>query len=320
MPVTLTTTEIVADVIAAFRVRLPFLFAFAHQFTNQRLKKGQSAIAHIASVPDVADWDPAKGYGHADNKQETKDLVEDLSILIDQHKHVDLNLSYLNSIADKKEVYEQAIQNAGYALARAVVLDVLGKVKADAFSEVSQVDAVDYDRDTIGAVRVAMNKKGASPFGRIGIVNSDAFEGLDADPRIASGDYYGQQTGGSALGVLSRVAGFGSIFEYPELPDNGEGLNGVFLDPRAIAIMTGIPDDIDKVASDLGIPKIASFEEVSDPESGLTLLCIKWMEPGTFDVKVTLALVWGVAAGKQIAGNAAGELTDYAGHRVVEAP
>lgn len=315
---TLTNTEILQDVIAAFKVQVPFLFKIGREFTAETLKKGQSAIAHISQVPTVNSYDAAKGYGHSDNTQESKDLVTDISILIDKHEHVDINISYLNSISDKKEVYEEAIHNAGFALARAVVLDLLSKVTAANFSKVSQVDAVNYDRDTLGSIRKQMNTDKASPFGRIGIVNSDAYEGLDADPRIASKDYYGQQTGGSALGQLKNVAGFGEVFEYPELPANGEGLNGFFFDPRAVAIKTGIPDDISKIAKARGIPEIASFSVETDPDTGLSFLSIEHMKPGTFDIVCTVTLLWGIAAGKQ--GGTAGALTDLAGHRVVEAP
>lgn len=315
---TLTNTEILQDVIAAFKVQVPFLFKIAKEFTSEQLKLGQTAIAHISQIPTVSTYDAAKGYGHADNIQESSGLVEDVSIIIDKHQHVDINITYLNSISDKKEVYQEAIENAAYALAKAVVDDVLAKALAANFSQETVIDAINYDRDTLGGVRKAMNKKGANPRNRIGIVNSDAFEALDSDPRIASSDYYGQQTGGSSLGVLRSVAGFGEVFEYPDLPANGESLNGFFFDPRAVCIKTGIPNDITKVAADLGVPSIANFSVETDPESGLSFLSIDHMKPGTFDIVSTVTLMWGVAAGKQ--AGTAGDKTDYAGHRVVEAP
>lgn len=67
-------------------------------------------------------------------------------------------------------------------------------------------------------------------------------------------------------------------------------------------------------ASQSGVPKIASFEVVTDPDSGLSLLCIKWMKAGTFDIYMTMTLLYGCSAGKQT--GAAGTKTDYAGHRV----
>lgn len=317
---TVTSTEIIADVLEAIRVRHPMLMAFSHEFTSQPLKKGQSAIAHISRMPSVNDVDPVKGYGHADNVQDAKGLYDDVPITIDQHKEVSLSIAYINSISDNKQLYREAIDNAALALGRAIILHVLGLGVAANFSQSTAVDAVNYDRDVLGTVRKSMNTNGASPFNRIGIVNSDAFEALDADPRIANRDYYGQQTGGSALGMLRNVAGFGTIWEYPELPANGENLNGLFLSPEAIAVKTGIPDDIVAIANDLGIPNIANFETVTDPDSGLTLLAIKWMTSGTFDLKVTLTLLWGAVAGRQGAGNDAGSLTDYSGFRTVEAP
>ena len=317
MPQTVTTTEIVSDVIESIIINFPMLEKFSHQFTDQGLKKGQTAIAHISRIPDVSEYDAAKGYGGADTTANAKTLYDDVAITVTEHPHVDLSISYINSIADQKHLYEEAINNAAFAIGRDMVQKILGLFVADNFSHSTEVDAIDYDRDTVGGVRKDMNKAGASPMRRIGIVNSDAFEGLDADPRIASRDYYGQQTGGSSLGMLSNVAGFEAIYEYPELPANGELVNGVFVDPRGVSFVTGIPNDIKAIADDLGVPAIANFEIVTGL-NGLSLLCIKWMVPGTFDVKITLTLLWGARAGK--AGGAAESLTDNAGHITVEAP
>jgi len=313
---TVTTTEIVADVLDALKVRNPFIFRIAHQFTNKVLKRGNTAIAHISKVPNVNDHDDNAGYGA--NAADAKSLYEDVPITIDQHKDVDLSVRYINSIVDNKMLYKEAIDNAAYALGRAIVQHVLALAVAANFSEETQEDALNYDKDTLGSVRKKMNVKGAPANRRIGIVNSDAFEALDSDPRITSNDHHGQRVEGNPLGVLTNVAGFSEVFEYPEMPDNAEDLNGLFLDPNAIALMTGIPDDIQEVADELGIPNIAAWETVTEPESGLTLLCIKWMKPGTFDLMISLTVTFGAVAGKQ--GGAAGEKTDFHAHRVVEAP
>lgn len=316
MPVTVTTTEIVADVLDAIKVQNPFIFKIAHQFTNKVLKRGQTAIAHISKIPTATDHDDVAGYGAAATN--VKSLYEDVPITITEHKDVDLNITYINSISDNKMLYKEAINNAAYALGKAMVQFVIGKAVAANFSEGSQEDAVNYDKDTLGKIRKEMNVKGVPGMRRVGIVNSDAFEALDSDPRITSSDFHGQQVEGNALGVLRNIAGFSEVFEYPELPDNGENLNGIFLDPNAIALMTGIPNDIQAVADSLGIPSIAAWETVSEPESALTLLSIKWMKPGTFDLMISLTATFGASAGKQ--GGAAGDKTDYLGHLVTEAP
>jgi hypothetical protein len=59
------------------------------------------------------------------------------------------------------------------------------------------------------------------------------------------------------------------------------------------------------------------YESVTDPTTGITMAAVSWQEAGTGDIYWSPTLVWGKALGKQGAGNAAGALCDYAGHRIV---
>src|SRR5205823_13574479 len=124
------------------------------------------------------------------------------------------------------------------------------------------------------------------------------------------GDYHGQMKAGSPYGRLTNIAGYENIVEYPDLPTTGN-MSGFFLDKRAFAVVTRLPSDIQNVADIAGIPSIAGFEVVEDPASGLALLGIKWMKPGTFDVIVTATLLYGAVGGNQ--GGAANAITDKAG-------
>lgn len=312
---TFTTTQVLADVAAAIAVETPMLSLVASDFTAERLKKGQSAIAHIGSRPSVIDFDAAEGYG--ESAAETSSLFADRTITINKHKHVPLKVSYLRAISDQKEVYNRAIAEAAAALGKAVVDDGLALVLDANFSQSTTETHANTDRDTLGAIRKAMNKLGAPTQNRFAVFNSDAFESLDADSRIASRDYYGQMTGGSALGILNNVAGFQQVIEYPDLPTNSENLSGVALAPDAMVVKTGIPQDSEDIREALGIPAIANFETITDPDSGLTLMAVYWQAPGTFDIHMSITLIWGWSVGK--AGGSDGALTDYSGHRVVTA-
>lgn len=397
---TLTPTEVLTDTLDAFKIAAPMLQSMATEFTAEPVKLNQQVIAHVRTLPTVANYDSSTGYDNG--LTEGRDLFVDVPLTVDSHKHAGVNLGYLNSIKDKKDVYDGAIADCGYVLAKAVIDSVLQKFNLANISYSTTETVANTDRDTLGGIRKDMNKRGAGPF-RVGIVNSDAFESLDADTRIASRDYYGQQTGGAALGRLTNVAGFREIWEYPDLgvtntasieftatagtdlittasahgyttgtvvrvatsaadlpaglsaatnyyvirvsdttfkvgsslanalagtvvdiTDAGTGthtvsgyenLTGAFFEPRAIAIRTGLPDHPFSLAQSLGIPNIAGVDVVTDPDTGLSLMGIRWMKPGTFDLKLTMTLLWGSAVGRQ-GGSAAG-ITDKAGQRLV---
>jgi hypothetical protein len=315
---TLTPTKkILADIASAIAVQAPLLSRVATDFTSEPLKKGQTAVAHIAKRPTVQDYDYAHASGYGKDAVEANTLVEDREVTISAHKHVPIKVSYLQALQDQKEVYQAVIGESGAALGKAIVDDGLAKIVDANFSENTIETIANTDRDTLGKIRKAMNTVGAMTTGRTAIVNSDAFEALDADPRIASRDYYGQQTAGSALGLLRNVAGFEQVMEYPDLPGNSENLSGFAMDPRAMAIKTGLPNDIEAIRSSTGAPPTANFETITDPATGITLLGITWQQPGTFHVFMSVTLMWGWAVGS--AGGADGAVADYAGHRLVTA-
>jgi len=102
-----------------------------------------------------------------------------------------------------------------------------------------------------------------------------------------------------------------------------ENLVAFGFDPRALALLTGIPADSANLAAELGIPQVVALESVTDPESGITMAAVKWQAPGTQDLYWSPTLLWGSRVGKEpqpaalTTTLAVGAACDYAGHRVV---
>lgn len=76
-----------------------------------------------------------------------------------------------------------------------------------------------------------------------------------------------------------------------------ENISGIFATREAIAFKTGLPTDSLDAAKAFGIPMPVSSEVVTDPDSGLSMICYKWFEAGTMDAYITLALLYGATAG-----------------------
>jgi hypothetical protein len=318
MALTLSTTKILELVMDAFKVRVPMLInAFATDFSDEKAKLNQTVNARIAGLPTVQNYDATTGYKNG--ATDGKTLLTDVPVTIDQHKHVPIKLDFLDmeSTVQQIKLLDESTMNCGFVLAKSIVDYCLGLCKAANFSEKTTLSAANSDKDMLETVRKAMNAKGAMTNGRFGIVNSDVFSALDGDSRISSKDYQGQQMGEEALGYLKGLQGFSNIWEYPDMPDNSENQTAFFGTKESIVLATRIPSSPEEVAKAAGIPQIASFETMTDEDTGLTLLGIKWVEQGTFDVYFTVSVMYGAVAGKQ--GGSAGDLTDYAGHRLVTA-
>lgn len=318
MALTLSTGQILDLVMDAFKVRLPFLTAaFATDFSNEQAKLNQTVIAHIAGLPTVRDYDANTGYKA--NAAEASSLLNDVPVVINRHKHVPIKLDFLdaNSAVKQLNLLEEATMNCGYALAKSMADYCLSLVVDANFSQKTTLTVANSDLDALTAIREEMNARGANTMGRFGIVGSGVMTTLTTDSRIASGDYHGQRIGAEALGHLQGIQGFANIWEYPDLPANAENLTGFFGTRESVLLATRVPKDVTEIAKAAGIPMVASFETLTDEDTGLTLLGIKWVEQGTFDVYCTVAVMYGAVAGSQ--GGADGALTDYAGHRLVTA-
>lgn len=216
---TLIVEEILADVLDAFKVRVPALNRMGRDFRTSGLKLGQTYTAHIAGVPTVGDYDENNG-GYQASPQNARDLLTDVPITVDKHKKVTLKWRHLNSIADKKQEYQKVIANAGYALAKAVVNDIIAKVNRRTLTNQSIYSVANSDYDAVNAIRDAMNLAGASDLGRVGMVNTNVASSLHLDERVLSADYRGDMQGGQSLRVFQNIAGFQEVFEWPELPSN----------------------------------------------------------------------------------------------------
>lgn len=315
MPGTLNTAELVTDIIDAFRVQFPMFRNMGTDFATGVAKFNQQVIARVAKVPTAADYHATTGYKNG--AQSANDIVEDVAVTLNQHKHIPIKIDFIDQISTRRDLYDDSIRNVGYALGKTFLDYILGLAVAANITEETTESIANTDRDTLGTVRKAMNAKGAMPFGRFGIVNSDFFEKLEQDQRIASADYYGQRTGANAYGRLSNLVGFQDIYEYPDLPANSENMSAVFADPRCFVLAAGLPSDAGTIAQRYGIPQVMAQEVISDPDSGMQFLLFKWQEAGTGDLYMSLVLLFGAVCGAQ--GGSAGDKTDYAGHRVVTA-
>lgn len=312
---TLSTTELITDVIDAFKVRFPLMSAIGTDFSSDEAKLNQTITGRILSLPSVQDYNGTDGY--KSNSASANGLTTDVSVTLNRHKHVPIKVDFLDQVSTKRDLYAETVGNMAYALGKEAFDYALGLVTEANFTNEVVATTANSDYDVLGSINKTLNTNGASATGRIGIVNSDVFQTLDADQRIASGDYHGQQRGASAYGVLSNVSGFESIFEYPDLPDNSQNLSGFFTDKTGIVMASRIPNDVEALANRIGIPAISKVDVVSDADTGLTMMGITYQDAGTFDVYTTLTWIYGVSAGTQ--GGSAGALTDKGGVRLATA-
>lgn len=223
---TLTVQEILMDVIEAFAHWFPAVNRIGTEWRPTSLKLNKQYTAHIPSIPSVEDVSTT----YALTGQTAKSLLTDVDLTVNKHKACLLNWSHFDEIKDDKNgpKYLEVVGLAGYALAKAVIDDILTGVSSINFSQTSTFTAANGDLDMLIDVNGDMNVVGALPIGRFMICNTGVANALDADSRVVSKDYYGHLSGGNSLRNFKNIAGFADIFEYPTLSsNNGTALTSV---------------------------------------------------------------------------------------------
>jgi len=310
---TLTVAEILTDVMAAFTTRVPAMNFFSINYGSQRVKYGQQIIAQLPSVPAVFDHNAANGYKN--NAQSARTLLTDTPVVMDGWKDCPIKITDTDANQDKSQNYLKTINNAGYALSKAVVDYALTKITVGNFSQKTTESIPNTTKDTLSTVRQGMNGVKAGAPRRM-LCSSAFFGGLDSDARITSNQSYNQRVGAEPFGHLQNIEGFTDVMEYPDFPNTGN-LSAFGFDERAIGIATRQPIDNSELAQQLGLPAVFRTDEVVDPGTGLAMTCFSWIDENDHTIYIVFTIMFGAVGGSQ--GGAVGALTDYAGWRVVTA-
>jgi len=314
MAATLTNTiELLTDVIDAFKTRFPMITAMATDFSNEEARLGDTIRGRVMTSPTTQDYG-ANGY--KDNAADANSLSNDVTVTLNQHKHVPIKVDYINQISTRRNLYNEVVGEMAHALGKGMVDYVLGEYDAANISNEVVATEANSDLDVLLTANKVLNTRGASPTGRYAIVNSDVFAYLQSDERVSSGDYYGQRRDGNAYGVLSNIGGFENVYEYPDLPSNDSVMTGLFADRSAIVLAARVPSDFDQVAASLGVPSIAKTEVVTDADTGLSFMNITYQDPHTFDLYTTTTVIYGAHVGGAGTADAG---TDKGGLRLVNA-
>lgn len=224
MATLVNSTELLLDVIDAYAQQVPAARLLGGQFTPNGLKLNKTYTAHIAGLPTVEDV--TSTYAVTGNDADT--LLSDVDITVSKRKGVRLYWQNLNAISQDKHEYAKHVKNAGYALGKAFLDDLLTEVTSARFSQASEYSTANSDIDAIAAITEGMNSKGALGTGRVLLVSSAVATTLSKDPYFASRDYAGKVQGGNGYRMWENMHGFQLIQEYPGMPtNNGTALTSV---------------------------------------------------------------------------------------------
>lgn len=289
---TLTPKLVTLDFIEGLKVLFPQLFTFGFAPTSQPVDFNQQVVARIPTKPSVAAYDPDSGGYQVGNAATT-----DVPVTLNKHKSVGLEFNAEEISGTKRNLVQEQISLAAFALGEAIFADMLALLTTTNFTAESVEAVADCDYDTLQAINGVLNGRGVMPFGRNGLVNTAVAGEFVTDNRLISKDYRAEVGGADmAYRQFSRVGGFNNVFEYPSLPDNSESLIGFFGTKDALALVTGVPKD-PAFAESLGVPIPGKIELVTEPVSGITFMHRYHYSMQAAKLQMQIVAMWGVAVG-----------------------
>lgn len=206
-------------------------------------------------------------------------------VTLNRHKYKTVHLSAKEAASTSLPLLEKLVTTAAQQLATDVLTDILSCVTAENFGSpaIPAIAADDFSYKSIIKVREACAASKMPQDQRSLILDSSFFSSLLADDIVAKSYVTPLAQPGVVEAKINRIAGFG-MYETDCLPDNGENLAGFAAHPSAIAIAMRY------------LQPVASYEEagaVTDPATGLTFGYLRFTDPTSNQVYITLEALYG---------------------------
>lgn len=261
---TLTPSLVAQRTLDFLKEMFPPVLRLFINFTNQPVLYNGTITSRIPGA--TAAYSAVAGYAPPD----VTDV--DVPVVVNQFKAASVAFTSAQMSSTNRDLVNEHAAGLANSLG-ADLLDVLCALFVNAnFANNTPEDAVNYDDATLRAIRKELNGRKAPNFGRVGIVNSDAFEALSGDSLVTTIDSNRNAHDDYQLApMILRARGF-EIIEYPQLPANAQGLNGFFMAPGALVGATGIPMDANMPGLWDSVPNVAAVTPVTDEDTGITLL------------------------------------------------
>lgn len=285
---TLKRTHIEADVVLTdFFAPLSGIFdGFTTTWDNiPRLGEDKIVVPRIVTPEDpVKNYNPEVGL-ETGNREST-------GVVLTLNKHKTVGLSY-NSLDSNKQPYQLLTDQYKVMLMqlkKVVVDDILSVITAENFPAVVNSDGVeaeDFDKsDVIKARKACINNKWPKE-GRYLYLNPDYEEALLNDPTLTTWAGHAMEAiSATTTGRLPKLSDF-NFYSSDSIPDNGERLVGWCCLKNAVGVV-GAPVKLDPALS-----RVAEYETITDPVTGLTIGRQTWADPVKRNVNVVYEILYG---------------------------
>lgn len=261
------------------------LSAFTTDFNDDIKDKGESVATRVVTA--VAAQDLSGGYSATDVTTTAK------TITLNQFK----GFVYAFTDAEVSKAgdagwLQRMIVDPAIAATREAVMDtILALVTVANFSSGGVITSANFDADDLADLAGTLSTAKVPKGNRFAMLSPTYFASLGKDNAIQVANAYGDR-GPVVDNRIPRVHGF-DIFEYTDIPTNGESLAGIVGGREGLIIAARQPATPQYFTGDI--------ENITDPTTGLPIQLRAWYDHNNGKVMFSMGVLYGASVG--VAGN-----------------
>lgn len=268
------------EALQAFTARMLPLKAFTHSFSSETSRKGNAV--YVPLVSNITATTFASSYTG------TGGQVDVITINLDKHKVTTVDISDVNSANSSAADFVNFARQQGKALAKLVLQDIMSIITTGVFGAAAVTTAT-WGRTQVRAIRKALFTANVDLDEVSLVVNPDIYDNLLNDANIVQAFQYG---GAEAIreGKIPKIMGL-PIYESNIIPTAGlSTLIGFGAHKDSIAVAM-------RYLEPLSPERYDSVQQITDPETGMTLGMRRVYNPLDGKAYVSLEALYGYGAG-----------------------
>jgi len=272
--------QIAQQTLETLSAEMPVVSAFTTDFSNDVADVGESVSTRVANA--VTAGDATSGYSATDVTSTAK------TITLNKHKHFTAAFTDLEIAKGGMDMLERTfVRPAVHAVVNAMMDDLLALALTATFSNEKVVVASSFGADDVADLAGDLTVLNVPKADRALVIKPAYYANLAQDNAIQASYAYGGP-GSIRDNAVPKVHGF-NVYEYSDIPANGESLEGFACGKEALVIAGRQP----------ALPEnwSGAVESVQDPGTGITLQLRNWYEGKDGAQYITATLIYGVATG-----------------------
>ncbi|ODU24839.1 MAG: hypothetical protein ABS95_01420 [Verrucomicrobia bacterium SCN 57-15] len=274
-------------------LRFPLLSRISTDFSDARVKYGQTVNTRTIAIPSVVTYNTSTGYASSDVTD------TDVPVVINAHKAVQIDFNANDLASTDRDLFNEHAEAQMYALAKDMIDAIYALLTAANFTNTGIVKAATaFDRPTVIKIAGALSDLGVPDFMRTLLLSSAAYDKLAEDTTIVSILNNADARGTITTGVLPEIHGFLPV-RAPNLPTTGNMVAfGLFA--SAIAVASRLPSDYTSVfpgANGGGVTRV-----VQNPRNGFSVQQVQFVNHTLGRAYSRYAWMYGCAKGDIKAG------------------